>query len=396
VIRCCDKATSAASANLLDPGDGVVSTPRWLPQPADAEVPPGVEGEPENEVQPEGEIQAEGEAQSEEQAEGEEGEPQAETQTDAKAPKAPQRVVYAYAAIGEPFRFIVQENKTETERTELAIGDWTANRSLVKPNWADFKTANGTKLSGAFYFPKEISGWAPGVLYLGDHPEQARAMRFHASEQVLVGSGLAVFAPSLPGTPGLGRKVTNALAAQLDSESEISDLVDALDALKNMGSVDSNRLAVVGEGYGATLALLLAGGRPGLVSAVVAVDPIADWELELDEADDTWRTWILKNYGLPAANLGRYALRTPETFAGVIDAPLLLIGTDRVPAHRALQREALAATIRDLGVDVQEETVTGQTEWETAGRIADFVRTTIKSLKPGRPLATEAVRPEAI
>jgi dipeptidyl aminopeptidase/acylaminoacyl peptidase len=153
---------------------------------------------------------------------------------------------------------------------------------------------------------------------------------------------------------------------------------------------------VVGEGYGATLALLLAGGRPGLVSAVAAVDPITDWELELDETDDTWRAWILKNYGLPAANLGRYALRTPETFAGVIDAPLLLIGTDRTPAHRALQREALAATIRELGVDVQEETVTGESEWETAVRIAAFVRTTVKNLQPGRPLTTEAVRSEAI
>jgi dipeptidyl aminopeptidase/acylaminoacyl peptidase len=395
VIRCCDKATSAASANLLDPGDGVVFTPRWLPQPAEAA--PAVETEPETEVQSEGEVQAEAEAQveAEAQPEGEE-EPKAEAQADAKAPKAPQRVVYAYAALGQSFRFIVQENKTDAERTGLAIDDWTANRPLVKPSWSDFKTANGTKLSGHFYFPKEISGWAPGVLYLGDHPDRARAMRFYAAEQALVAAGLAVFAPTLPGTPGLGRKVTNALSAQLDTESEINDLIDALEALRNMGSVDSNRLVVVGEGYGATLALLLAGGRPGLVSAVAAIDPIADWELELDEADDAWRAWILKNYGLPAANLGRYALRTPETFAGVIDAPLLLIGTDRVPAHRAIQRETLAATIRELGVDVQEETVTGQTEWETAIRIADFVRATIKSLEPGRPLATEAVRPDAI
>jgi dipeptidyl aminopeptidase/acylaminoacyl peptidase len=395
VIRCCDKATSAASANLLDPGDGVVSTPRWLPQTVEALR--ADQTVPEAEVQPEDEDQTDAEAQVESEPQlDSEDEPKAEAQADAKSPKAPQHVVYAYAAIGQPFRFIVQENKTETERTELSISDWTATRTLIKPNWSDFKTANGTKLSGHFYFPKEIAGWAPGILYLGDRPERARTLRFRASEQVLVGSGFAVFAPSLPGTPGLGRKVINALAAQLDGESEISDLVDALDALKNMPSVDSNRLAVVGEGYGATLALLLAGGRPGLVSAVAAVDPITDWELELDEADDAWRAWILKNYGLPAANLGRFALRTPETFAGVIDAPLLLIGTDRVPAHRALQRETLAATVRELGVDVQEETVTGQTEWETATRIAEFVRTTVKSLKPGRPLTTEAVNPETV
>jgi dipeptidyl aminopeptidase/acylaminoacyl peptidase len=388
VVRCCDKATSAASANLLDPGDGVVVSPRWLPPVPGAQAEPVVESEPEPvEDQAEGEVQAD----AGEQPEAEANEEKAETKV-----RPPARVIYAYAAIDEPFRFIVQENKTETQRTEFPIGEWSADRPLIKPSWADFKTANGLKLSGAFYFPKEISGWAPGVLYLGDHPERPRDMRFRATEQMLVRSGFAVYAPSLPGTPGLGRKVTNALASQLDSESEISDLVDALDALRNMGSVDGKRLAVVGEGYGATLALLLAGGRPGLVSAVVAIDPICDWELELDEADDTWRAWILKNYGLPAANLGRYALRTPETFAGVIDAPLLLIGTDRVPAHRALQREALVGTIRDLGVDLREETVTGETYWETAARAAAFIRDSIKNVESGTFTAPDAVRPEGI
>ena len=185
----------------------------------------------------------------------------------------------------------------------------------------------------------------------------------------------------------MGRKVTNVLKENVESETEIYDLVDALDALRNMPNVDSERVAVVGEGYGGTLALLLAGGRPGAVQAVVAIDPITDWELELDEADDEWRAWILKNYGLPAANPGRYALRTPTTFAGVINAPLLVIDTDRTPLHRTIQREALTGTIREIGVDVQEQVVTGETEWETGRRAAQFTCVAIKNIAPKAGLA---------
>jgi dipeptidyl aminopeptidase/acylaminoacyl peptidase len=380
VIRVCDKATSAATANLLDPGDGVVGSPRWLPS---------IDGpQPEPEPEPEG------------SAAGTTGdESTTEEKPEVKAAPPVPRVVYAYAGVGEPFRFIVQENKTDAaERAELPVGEWSTDTTLIKPSWSDFKTTTGAKLSGSFYFPRELSGWAPGVLFLGDHPERPRDNRFRATEQVLARNGFAVFAPSLPGTPGLGRKVTNLLKEQVDSESEIYDLIDALDALRNMPSVDGDRIAVVGQGYGGTLALLLAGGRPGTVKAAVAIDPITDWDLELDEADDEWRSWILKNYGLPSANAGRYALRTPATFAGVIDAPLLMIDTDRTPIHRTIQREVLAGTIREIGVDVREQVVTGETEWETAGRAAKFVRDAIKSIAPkaGPTPADEALSPDVI
>lgn len=364
VRRVCDKATSAATANLLDPGDGVVSSPRWLPS--------------DDAPQPEPETETDGQA-----AETTADTSAAEAQPEVKAVPPVPKVIYAYAGIGEPFRFIIQESKTDPpERIELPIDDWQAGTRIIKPSWADFKTATDTKLSGHYYFPTETSGWVPGVLYLGDRPDRPRESRFGASEQVLVQHGFAVFAPSLPGTPGLGRKVTNLLKEQIDSESEIYDLIDALDALRNMPSVDAERIAVVGEGYGGTLALLLAGGRPGTVKAAVAIDPITDWELELDEADDDWRAWILQNYGLPAANAGCYALRTPATFAGVIDVPLLVIDSDRTPLHRTIQREGLTGTIREIGVDVQEQIVTGETEWEIASRAARFVGDAIKSVAP--------------
>ena len=99
VRRVCDKATSAASANLLDPGEGTVSSPRWLPTV--------------NAPQPEPETDADGTT-----AEPVEGEAEAETKPEVKPAPPVLKVIYAYSGIGEPFRFIVQENKSDPAERE--------------------------------------------------------------------------------------------------------------------------------------------------------------------------------------------------------------------------------------------------------------------------------------
>ncbi|HET8524840.1 MAG TPA: alpha/beta fold hydrolase, partial [Thermomicrobiales bacterium] len=315
-IRCCDRATSAASAALLDPGDGVVTSPRWLPDG---------------------------------------------------------RVVYAFATAGQPFRFIVQENKTDAERTELSITAWQPGRTLTEPKPLEIQTGGGTKLNGLLYRTPEAAGLAPGVLYLEDRPDQAPSARFHAPEQALAAAGYAVYAPILPGMRGLGRTIANSLKDQADTEAEVSDLADIAAKLRNTSGVDAEQIAVVGRGFGGTLALLLAGARPGSVQAVVAIDPVSDWEEEFEHADDAWRAWLTRVYGLPVSQRGRYALRTPSTFVGVIDVPLLLLGTEQAPAHRATQLDELTRTLDGLGVQYQRET-TADTDWAISARAAAFLR----------------------
>jgi dipeptidyl aminopeptidase/acylaminoacyl peptidase len=336
-IRCCDRATSAASAVLLDPGDGVVTSPRWLPD---------------------------------------------------------SRVVYAYATAGQPFRFIVQENKTDAERTDLPITDWQPGRTLTEPKPLEIQTGGGTKLNGLLYRTPEAAGLAPGVLYLADRPDQAPSARFHAPEQALAAAGYAVYAPILPGMRGLGRTIANSLKDQADTEAEVSDLADIAAKLRNTSGVDAEQIAVVGRGFGATLALLLAGARPGSVQAVVAIDPVSNWEEEFEHADDAWRAWLTRVYGLPLSQRGRYALRTPSTFVGVIDVPLLLLGTEHAPAHRATQLDELTTTLDDLGVRYQLET-TADTDWEISARAASFLRDAIRGQwQPSEPVQAAEVQPE--
>jgi dipeptidyl aminopeptidase/acylaminoacyl peptidase len=329
VVRCCDRATSAASAILLDPDNGVAVSPRWLPE---------------------------------------------------------KRVIYLFAAHGQPFRFITQQNTADAERTEISLGGWDPGRSFVSPSVLPVETRAGHKVSGFLYRQSESSGPSPALILLPDRPDIAQDARFRATEQALAAAGLAVYTPTLAGMRGQGRKLANALQAETGrGEPEVADLVDIAGTLRATDGIDPARVAVAGRGYGATLAMLLAGARPGSVQAVVAIDPIADWAAELDHADDAWRAWVLRTYGLPAANPGGYALRTPTTFAGVIDVPLLLIGTGTAPAHRAAQLDRLAEILDELGVSYVRESAPDASEWSVGARVARFLRDALRDVPDAPP-----------
>lgn len=337
--RCCERGTSSSNNESLDPGEGVVYHVRFLPD---------------------------------------------------------KRVLYCYAPATEAARFYVQEAKLDAERTMLpAAAAWTPGRAFIQPMHVEYDV-NGRKIGGLMYRNGEQAGPTPAVIWLGDHPDQPNLEAFNVTAQALAAAGLAVLTPTLPGAAGYGRKISNGLKDAGD-ESESSDLAGLIAELKKIDGIDKNRIAVVGEGYGGALALLLAGQRLGLVQAVAAVDPVTDWNAEFDNASPERRAWLVKHFGLPATSFAAYAVRTPTTFAGLIDVPLLLIGTDPAPAGRAEQLDLLAADLRDLNVNFERELATGETEWSIGQRVAEFLRESLRAVVPAadpridRVLAADAV-----
>jgi hypothetical protein len=105
------------------------------------------------------------------------------------------------------------------------------------------------------------------------------------------------------------------------------------------------------------------------VKAVAAIDPIVDWDVTLDEAEGATRAWYYENYGLPLAHAGRYALRTPSTFAGVIDAPTLLVDRADDQVHLPLLRSLLDGLERPYWF----ESATGESVWAGYARAATFL-----------------------
>jgi len=291
---CCERGLHASGAIAVDPGEGVANYPRWA---------------------------------------------------------AEKRVAYGFSAPQRPFGFLVQENVATDERTAVNIPgiSLTSAESFRQPQPFEFEVGPEEQFSGLIYRTHGVSGNVPGIVYLPDGPLHTRRGEFLPEEQALASTAMAVLTPVIHGATGFGAAVENDLAELADSEIEIADVIEAGVALGNIADVDDRKLAVVGHGYGGALALLSAGARPGVYSAVAAVDPITDWSIELENAGAPWRNWVSRQYGMPLTERDRYALRSPETFAAVIDIPLILVSTG-VSASRRIQLESFIAYLDEVGV----------------------------------------------
>ncbi|MGC4105130.1 MAG: prolyl oligopeptidase family serine peptidase [Thermomicrobiales bacterium] len=299
----CERGLHASGATILDPGEGVGLYPRWV---------------------------------------------------------ADKRALYGFSAAQRPFGFIVQDNSADAERSAIDLPGIPAlaGRDFRRPTTFEFEVGSDAQFSGLLYRTDGVSGKVPGIVYLPDGPLSTRRAEFQPQEQALARTAMAVLSPVLHGASGFGSAIENDLAELADTELEMSDIVESGVALGKIADIDEKKLAVVGHGYGGALALLTAGGRPGVFSAVAVVDPITDWAIELEEATPAWRTWITRQYGMPLTDRDRYAMRTPDTFAAVIDVPLVLVGTG-VSANRTAQLDLFTGFLDEIGVSYERIDASG-------------------------------------
>ncbi len=338
-VRLVERPTSGATADPLDPGMGVASSPRWLPD---------------------------------------------------------KRVVYQFSSPTEAPSFVVQEAKKDVERLYITVtGGWTAEEWFVPPDHVDYEISGGLKSGALIYWNKREVEKLPAVVFLGATPQEANRYEFDSTIQALVQRSFAVIVPTLPGTPGYGKKIVAALKERAGTEAEISDLVDVVNWARGLDFVDGSKLYLAGEGYGGAMALLLAGARPGVVDAVAVIDPVTDWDDELDQADDEFASWYLTYLGLPSSSRGKSALRTPTTFAGVLDVPVLLVGTNRTSLGRSIQLERFAAALDELQVPYARETSENETGWQTAEKVAAFLKNPTGAELVAAPVAEVVAAEEA-
>ena len=291
----CERGLHASGAVAVDPGEGVALYPRWV---------------------------------------------------------AEKQVAYGFSAPQKPFGFLVQANVQTTDRVAVNLPgvSQTSGTTFRAPVPFEFPVGTEEQFSGLLYRTQGTAGKVPGIVYLPDGPLTTRRGEFQPEEQALASTAFAVLTPVIHGATGFGGAIEGDLADLADTELEIADISEAGQALAKATDIDPKKIAIVGSGYGGTLALLTAAARPGLYQAIVAVDPITDWSIELEEAPLAWRNWIARQYGMPLTERDRYALRTPETFAGVIDVPVILITTDAAPKNRRTQLDLFTAFLDEVGV----------------------------------------------
>lgn len=420
VTNVCTKGTAAAVTDILDPGTGVARHPRWLAdgriiywymdsiraprlilQAAGPKVPRTVLSGPATPLDPSNPNpeRAESTGPAGQEALVASADPGAEpipaTPSDSSesaddVTPAAEAMAPAAAPTGEtpagaamkPKLAAATAPKAETAATATATTDEVTGEQVrasiapispdfVTPTVVEVATPDKLKLPGLLYRPagtvEDI-----GVLSVGQGPPHRIAQEPDLAVQALVAGGYPVFLTNLRGTPGLGRGILTGLADLADFEAETDDIATSLRVLREHETGLPEQVAIMGRGFGGSLALTGAGGRPGQFAAAIAIDPITDWDRAFDKFTRTERAWYQRTFGLPIVEGGRYALRTPSTFAGVIDAPILLITTsDAAAANLA----PLTDTLADLDVGYEHRDLSGrESDSEIGETIAAFLQ----------------------
>lgn len=305
----CERSLHASSAVALDPGEGVVRYPRWLNE---------------------------------------------------------KRVAYGFSAPQRPFGFLVQDNLADANRTPVPVPGMPSliGQGMQQPQPFEFEVGPEEMFSGMLYKTQGVAGRVPAIVYMPDGPLETRRGEFQIEEQALASTALTVLTPVIHGASGFGLAVENDLRDFAATELETFDLAEVGRALGKEEGIARDKLALVGHGYGGALALVTAGARPGIYSAIVAIDPVTDWSIELANCDIPWRNWVTDRFGMPLTDADHYTLRTPATFSAVIDAPLLLVQTARVPEYRKAQMDLFTRDLDEQGVAYEmyvadEETLPG-------------------------------------
>jgi len=263
------------------------------------------------------------------------------------------------SAHNTPGDIVVLDLATGTTRTAFAgsLAGLDAKR-LVRPVSVRMKARDGVQLQGLLYLPDAGSakgGAKPPVLFdVHGGPSGQSVASFDANAQYYVDRGIAVFAPNVRGSTGLGRTYAT-LDDQRKRLDSVRDLVDMLAYLKQDGRVDADRAAVAGGSYGGYMVNAVTGAYPDAFKAGVSLFGVGNWVTGLEIASPGLKASDLIEYGDIADPEWKkfYTEISPITIADRIRVPMLYSHGVMDPRIDIAETEIMVTTLRKNGVEAE-------------------------------------------
>ncbi len=165
----------------------------------------------------------------------------------------------------------------EPRQLTYALGPEIDPEDLVEPEVVRFPSLDGLEIPGLLYRPHQASPEAsvPALVWLHAGRGGQSRVGYEALVQYLVNQGTAVLAVNHRGSAGYG-KTFLAFADRAPGEGILDDAVAGRALLARTGWVDGERIGILGEGHGGTLALAALVLRPeGFVAGVDRFGPLA-------------------------------------------------------------------------------------------------------------------------
>jgi dipeptidyl aminopeptidase/acylaminoacyl peptidase len=255
---------------------------------------------------------------------------------------------------------------------------------LVVPQQVIFSAADGMRIHGQLFLPKDDEAKHPAVVFF--HGGSRRQMLLgwnpmgyysnaYAMNQYLASRGYVVLSINYRSGIGYGLDFRQALHFGPGGASEFNDVIGAGLYLRSRADVDGKRIGAWGGSYGGYLTALALARASDLFAAGVDLHGVHDWSLEID----LWKPSSEFAWDREAAS--RLAWESsPMAALDTWRSPVLLIQGDDDRNVLFAQTVRLANALRARGVPVEEHVFPDEIhdfllhrDWVTAYRLgSDF------------------------
>jgi dipeptidyl aminopeptidase/acylaminoacyl peptidase len=216
----------------------------------------------------------------------------------------------------------------------------------------------------------------PTVIFPHGGPEARDSMNFDWWAQFMASRGYAVLQPNYRGSSGYGWNFTKAGDGEWAGKVQ-QDLKDGIQRLVTDGISDPKRVCIVGASWGGFMALGGVTFQPDVYACAVSYAGSSDLAHEFyegttfkSETDTIWRRRVGAD-----KDSSKLDSQSPADFAERVNAPVLLIHSDKDTTVKIEQSQIEERALRHTGKQVEFVTLEGDDHY------LEFAETRIKLLQ---------------
>jgi dipeptidyl aminopeptidase/acylaminoacyl peptidase len=227
---------------------------------------------------------------------------------------------------------------TPNGREMIAKQAWPSDfpsASLVTPKQVIFGSEDGVTLHGQLFLPRNISGKAPGLVFMHGGPSRQMMLGFHymdyyhnayAQNQYLASRGYVVLSVNYRLGIMYGRAFREAPNTIWRGAAEYKDVVAAGHYLQALPQVDANKIGLWGGSYGGFLTAMGLARNSDLFKAGVDFHGVHDWSVFLTERPYFGNLAVRPPDADAAVKLAWES--SPDAYVSTWKSPVLLIQGD--------------------------------------------------------------------
>ncbi len=261
--------------------------------------------------------------------------------------------------------FVGREADRPTELYVMQAGEWTPRRltdfngALADKRFGRVETVtwdgpDGFRQNGVLRYPPDFQEGLryPLVLSIHGGPMGASTEGFSTFDHILAAQGWLVFSPNYRGSSTQGKAFQSAVVDDA-GDGPGRDVMSGVEAVKRLGIVDDNRVAVSGWSYGGYMTAWLTAHYDGWAAAMAGA-AVTDWFDWYSMADmNTWAGFGLNGSPWTNDNAMNYWRQSPMAYAHQIRTPTLILSTTGDERVTVSQSYKLYHALSDNGVEVE-------------------------------------------